>query len=65
MEYAVVEICNSRCVGYHPVGDEYEAQKVFEDVVREYGVEPYAELNGLFETDDGYVVELLKGERAL
>ena len=58
-------MCNNRCIGYHPASDEPDAQLIFEENVRDYGVAPYAELNGLFETDDGYVVELVAGEKDL
>ena len=59
MKYAVVEIHGNRCIGYHYAGDEAVAQEIFENIVRDYGVEPYDELNGLFEDDDGYTVEMV------
>lgn len=54
--HAVVEISENKLIGFHPARNEQESQEIFESLVREYGVEPYGELDGIFESEDGYTV---------
>lgn len=64
--YAVVELNENKCIGYHPCKVKDEAHQVFQQIVSEYGVESYEEMiqEGIFQDDDGYTVQIVSSENS-
>lgn len=61
-KYLVCEIYNSKLLGGSVYSTEENAQEAFCAIVEDYGILPENEdiERGMFETEDGYVVQMMK-----
>lgn len=61
-KYLVCECFNNRVLGGSLYNTEEDAQEAFCSIIEDYGVSPDEEIVelGVFESEDGYVVQMLK-----
>ena len=62
--YLVTETVGNKVIGVHYAVDLMDQQLIFEDLVREFGMEPYDEVveSRIFESEDDYVIQMFDVE---